>query len=158
MNLKFCQSCRRNDRGFTLIEVLIALTVMAGSVLLFSLALSQISYGRDRVNDDRQIEWHLFLNQLEYDLQDKTFLDSHASRFRLEKVEEGRTKDIYSYSLYQNMLRRNVNGLGHQPMLMRIQSLNVSQAHEKLVLTVVFDNEETYTANIKVRLTSDDRN
>lgn len=154
---KSCRWSLRNERGFTLLEVIIALAVTAGSVLLFSLALTQIGHARDKVNDDRQIEWHLFLNQLEYDLRDKTFIDSQPNRFRMQGHNETTgALETYTYSFYKDLIRRSVNGMGHQPMLMRARSFTVDQSGEQLKLNVVFDNEEAYTARLKVRPKSDD--
>ncbi|WP_410262759.1 prepilin-type N-terminal cleavage/methylation domain-containing protein, partial [Alkalibacterium sp.] len=47
----------KQEQGFSLLEVIITLSIISSCVLLFSLAISQIGSTRAAVKDDRQIEW-----------------------------------------------------------------------------------------------------
>src|SRR5699024_6624881 len=73
----------RNESGFTLLEALIVLMMSSSIMLLLVGGLLQITKINQKIIDDsqfieetvetvagdRQIEWHLFLNQLEFELQ-----------------------------------------------------------------------------------------
>ena len=70
----------QNENGFTLVEVLLSLFVTTAIIFFLSTGLIQsrvikkelvtdstsINQNADTVSGQRQIEWHLFLNQLEF--------------------------------------------------------------------------------------------
>lgn len=149
--LKYSLSSGKNEDAVTLIETLIALNVLMGCVLFFSLALTQIQAVRTTLNDERQIEWHLFLNQLEYDLRDKGLVSHSSQSINVKQINEGVVQsDVISYSLSNTMIRRTVSSKGHQPMLTKVKSLNVGRKDDQLLLKVVFENNESYSARVKV--------
>ncbi|GEN51291.1 competence type IV pilus minor pilin ComGF [Alkalibacterium pelagium] len=148
---KYCQSSGKNDQGLTLIECLISIQVISSMVLLFSFALSQFAALERQVNDDRQIEWHLFLNYLEQDLRDKVVTDVKGETITFKKVVDGVVLDEpMTYNRYKNLYRRSVRGLGHHPVLMKVSQLSVEKKSDQLILKVTFDNQESYKGMLKV--------
>jgi competence protein ComGF len=120
-------------------------------VLLFSFALSQFAALERQVNDDRQIEWHLFLNYLEQDLRDKVVTDVKGETITFKKVVDGVVLDEpMTYNRYKNLYRRSVRGLGHHPVLMKVSQLSVEKKSDQLILKVTFDNQESYKGMLKV--------
>lgn len=150
---RFSPSAGRNEQGFTLLELLVTLSVTSISVLLFSAALTQLSAVRNRTNDDRQIEWHLFLNQLEYDMKDNVLRDVVSNRIRMWEVVDGEVQNnTIAYNLNSNnRYVRTRNGAGQQLMLMKIERLSLSRTGDQIQIRVVFQNGERYSARIKVR-------
>lgn len=133
--------------------MLVALNVMMGCVLFFSLALSQIQSLRSHIEDDRQIEWHLFLNQMEYDLRDKVLVDVRSNAINVKQVKDGVIQtDSISYNHYNNMYRRTVNRSGHHPLLTKIKIIKVQQVEDFVQINVTFENNEAYQAKLKVEV------
>lgn len=75
----------KSDKGFSLIEVLITLGILSSCVLLLTFAISQIQTTRSLIKDERQIEWHLFINQLEHELRDSEEVYATKSELTLKK-------------------------------------------------------------------------
>lgn len=150
---KSSQSAGRNDQGFTLVEILIALSVTSLTVLLFSAVLTQLVTLRSQTNDDRQIEWHLFLNQLEYDMKDTVLRDVVSNRIRMWEVHDGIVqRDFVSYNLNTNKRYvRTRNNAGQQLMLMKIESMSLNRTGSKIEIRVTFQNGERYSGRIKVK-------
>lgn len=146
------QSAGRSEEGFTLIELLVTLSVTSVSVLLFSAALTQLITVRNQTNDDRQIEWHLFLNQLEYDMQDTVLMDVVSNRIRMREVKDGEIQsDVIAYNLNTNKRYvRTRNGAGQQLMLMQIEAMSLKRIGNQIQISVTFQNGETYSGRIKV--------
>lgn len=150
---KLSQSAGKTDRGFSLIEVLLALSVSTLTILLFSAILTQLVTVRNQTNDDRQIEWHLFLNQLEHDIEDNVLRDVANNRIRMWEVKEGVVqRDFIGYNLNssKNVVRTR-NGLGQQLMLMHIDSLSINRMGNKIELMVTFQNGESFSGRVKVQ-------
>lgn len=146
------QSAGRSEEGFTLIELLVTLSVTSVSVLLFSAALTQLITVRNQTNDDRQIEWHLFLNQLEYDMHDTVLMDVVSNRIRMREVKDGEIQsDVIAYNLNTNKRYvRTRNGAGQQLMLMQIEAMSLKRIGNQIQISVTFQNGETYSGRIKV--------
>ncbi len=141
----------QNEDGLTLIELLVALNVMVGCVFFFSLALTQIQSVQATISEDRQIEWHLFLNQMEYELRDKVLVSKTASTLNVKQIKDGVIQnDSISYNLYNDMYRRTVNRTGHQPLLTKLKTLKVQHDHTLLRIEVTFQNDESYSARLKL--------
>ncbi|WP_423188791.1 competence type IV pilus minor pilin ComGF [Alkalibacterium sp. f15] len=143
---------KRQEQGFSLLEVIITLSIVSSCVLLFSFAISQIGSTRAAVKDDCQIEWHLFVNQLEYELTGSEGVRTSRDKLTFEKfdIEEQKMKTI-SYERYYKIIRRQVGSLGHQPILLEVSSINFSLVEETLDIAVVFNNGESYSAKFRVR-------
>ncbi|OJF94304.1 competence type IV pilus minor pilin ComGF [Alkalibacterium sp. 20] len=142
---------KREEQGFSLLEVIITLSIVSSCVLLFSFAISQIGATRAAVKDDRQIEWHLFINQLEFELTGSEDVRTSRDKLTFERfdVEEQLVKSI-SYERYYKIIRRQVGSKGHQPILLEVSSINFSLVEQTLEIDVVFNNGETYSAKFRV--------
>lgn len=151
--LKSSLSAGRSECGFTLIEILVALSVTSLSVILFSAVFTQLITIRNQTHDDRQIEWHLFLNQLEYDMRENVLRDVVSNRIRMYEVKEGIVQgDIISYNLTSNKrYARSRNSEGHQLMLMQIESMSLNRKEDQIQIRVTFQNGETFSGRMKVR-------
>jgi len=137
----------KSDKGFSLLEVMITLSVLSSCVLLFSFAISQIQTTRARVKDERQIEWHLFVNQLEYELSESERVTATKNKLTVEKFDPvDQVARAVTYERYFKIIRRQVGSLGHQPILMEVSAVAFSLSDERLSVTVDFENGETYHA------------
>lgn len=142
----------KREEGFTLLELLVALSVSSICFLLLAIGVNQIRRIHEEMKNDPQIEWHLFLNQLEHYVQDSEFVrvEKDALVVRKAREDNGRMEQI-SYSRYNNMIRRQVFGEGHQPMLMHLRSFTFAKEKEMIILQAEFQNGDSYRARLNVR-------
>ena len=141
-----------NDKGFTLLETVLALLVFVLCFSLFSMAVKQVQSIRNTQQSDRQLEWHLFLNQFEYDIKEKQLKEMVKEEvvFKQANVKTGGTDNV-SYKRNLQKLIRQVNSEGYQPMLMKLRKLNFSLKEHFLVIQVEFTNGETYQSQINLQ-------
>lgn len=157
-------SLKNNESGFTLFEALLA--VMLSSVILLFLCTSiqQLKNINERIIGDaqtnlsakskvkgsRQIEWHLFLKQLERYLED-TKLVSSTSYSLIVKEESDKnieTKYGRTESGYRSFYRSKNNG--HNILLTDIKRFSLEVNGEWLHLHFTFQNNEEYSGKIWV--------
>ena len=141
-----------NDEGFTLLEAILALLVFALCFSLFSMTVKQVQSIRNAQQSDRQLEWHLFLNQFEYDLKENQLKEvtKEVVVFKQPNVTTGGTDNV-SYKRNLQKLIRQVNSVGYQPMLMKLRKLNFNLKGNFLVIQVEFMNGETYQSQINLQ-------
>lgn len=162
MNLK-------NETGFTLLEALIALLLTSSIMMLLLGAILQtktinnkivsdsqnFTESPNRIEGDRQIEWHLFLNQLENDLKDKVNVKEYRTYFyaysknvetnSLEKIEYRRP---VSGESRRNFIRLKNNG--NVRMLTGVEIPEFERDGNWLTLKFSFRNGEIFTGRIWV--------
>lgn len=151
--------------GFTLIEALISLMLSSVIILLLSGGILQAGkvkevivadaqndiYHTSDVVGDRQIEWHLFLNQFENYLQgtiNPRVVGSSITVSEWNEEVNRYTDVVYSRpeSNQLNFARRNMGG--HNRMLSRIGTLSFKQKLGWLQIEVRFLNGEEYQGRI----------
>ena len=123
-------------RAFTLLESLIALVVISGSLLLFQ-AMSQLLVSEVRYQKrSEQKEWLLFVDQLEAEL----------NRAQFEKVENARLylkqdgKPISLGKSKSNDFRKtDASGRGYQPMVYGLKSARIYQEGQVVHFNFYFD-------------------
>ena len=123
-------------KGFTLLESLIALIVISGSLLLFQsmsrLLVSEVRYQQR----SEQKEWLLFVDQLEAEL----------NRTQFEKVENDRLylkqdgKSISMGKSKSNDFRKtDASGRGYQPMVYGLKSAHIYQNGQNVYFNFQFE-------------------
>ena len=116
-------------RAFTLLESLVSLIVISGSLLLFQ-AMSQLLVSEVRYQQrSEQKEWLLFVDQLEAEL----------NRTQFEKVENDRLylkqdgKSISMGKSRSNDFRKtDASGRGYQPMVYGLKSAHIQEKGQEL--------------------------
>ena len=123
-------------RAFTLLESLVALIVISGSLLLFQ-SMSQLLVSEVRYQQKSdQKEWLLFVDQLEAEL----------NRTQFEKVENDRLylkqdgKSISMGKSKSNDFRKtDASGRGYQPMVYGLKSAHIYQKGQKVHFNFQFE-------------------
>lgn len=152
--------------GFTLLEALVALMLSSMIILLLSSGIMQVNkISETLVNDseqmaeesnlirgDRQIEWHLFLNQLETYLEGTINPRVHSDYFIVnEWEEEGNQYVTTRYErrgALENFTRSKFGG--NNRMLTGIQKLHFEKQEGWLHLNFKFRTGEEYLGRIWV--------
>ena len=123
-------------RAFTLLESLVALIVISGSLLLFQ-SMSQLLVSEVRYQQkSEQKEWLLFVDQLEAEL----------NRTQFEKVENDRLyikqdgKSISMGKSKSNDFRKtDASGRGYQPMIYGLKSAHIYQKGQNVHFNFQFE-------------------
>lgn len=140
-----------DQKGFTLIEALAALFILVLCISLLSFATTQYRTIRKETFEDRQLEWHMFLNQFEYDIEGLVFVNAKPNELEFKLLDDkGMFKETIYYERHFEVLRRRTGAGGHQPMLMKVKTLNFVQNKSFLEITVTFLNQETYHAQLSI--------
>ena len=137
MELKNYWRLRKSKaRAFTLLESLVALVVISGSLLLFQsmsrLLVSEVRYQQK----NEQKEWLLFVDQLEAEL----------NRAQFEKVENDRLyikQDGKSISMGKSksddFRKTDASGRGYQPMVYGMKSAHIYQNGQNVHFNFQFE-------------------
>lgn len=138
-----------NHKGFTLIEAVTALFVFTLCFSLFSIAVKQLHTVRNAQQSDRQLEWHLFLNQFEYDIKNFQLFEVTTSKAAFTQLVKGaESPEKITYRRDMQKLVRQVGSQGHQPMLMKLRKLTFQLKGSFLVIQAEFMNGEKYQSQI----------
>lgn len=111
-------------RAFTLLESLIALVVISGSLLLFQ-AMSQLLVLEVRYQQrSEQREWLLFVDQLESELEHSHFEKVDKDRIYLK--QDGKEISM-GKSRSDDFRKTDSSGRGYQPMVYGLKSARIQQ-------------------------------
>ena len=111
-------------RAFTLLESLVALIVISGSLLLFQ-SMSQLLVSEVRYQQrSEQKEWLLFVDQLEAELNLAQFEKVENDRLYLK--QEGKPISM-GKSKSNDFRKTDASGRGYQPMVYGLKSAHIYQ-------------------------------
>lgn len=123
-------------RAFTLLESLVALFVVSGSLLLFQ-AMSQLLVSEVRYQQrSEQKEWLLFVDQLEAELNQSRFEKVENDRLYLK--QNGRPISI-GKSKSDDFRKTDASGRGYQPMVYGLKSARIYQEGQVVHFHFHFD-------------------
>ena len=123
-------------RAFTLLESLVALVVVSGSLLLFQ-AMSQLLVSEVRYQQrSEQKEWLLFVDQLEAELNQSRFEKVENDRLYLK--QNGRPISI-GKSKSDDFRKTDASGRGYQPMVYGLKSARIYQEGQVVHFNFYFD-------------------
>ena len=130
MELKNYWRLRKSKaRAFTLLESLVALIVISGSLLLFQ-AMSQLLVSEVRYQQkNEQKEWLLFVDQLEAELNRARFEKVENDRLYLK--QDGRPISI-GKSRSDDFRKTDASGRGYQPMVYGLKSARIQEKGQEL--------------------------
>lgn len=156
-----------NDSGFTLLESLLALMLSMTILLLLVSGILQlgkihelvvseaqtISSSANRVFENRQIEWHIFLNQLENNLKNTKLISHSSNQIQVIEINKknGKEQNIrygQAYTGNKNFYRNNNNG--YNEMLTGIQTFHLNVSADYLTLLFTFQNGEQYEGMLRI--------
>ena len=117
----------RKIRAFTLLESLIALIVISGSLLLFQ-AMSQLLISEVRYQQQsEQKEWLLFVDQLEVELDRSKFEKVEGNRLYMK--QDGKEIAI-GKSKSDDFRKTDASGRGYQPMIYGLKSAQITEENQ----------------------------
>lgn len=134
-----------NDKGYTLLESLFQLVVFVIFSHIFVLIMLWITEMKSTVLANEHTKWELFVydaNMYFVDVTSFEVNDTHS------KITFQTPDGLYSIERYQNIIRKQVENHGHEPLLIGIKSGRFYYENEELTIVVEFPNgikkERTY--------------
>ena len=122
-------------KAFTLLEALIALFVLSGSVLLFQSMTRLLASEVQTRQHSEQREWLLFADQLEVELTRSSF--EKVENNRLYMKQDGKVI-AFGKASGQDFRKTNANGKGYQPMVYDVKKAEISQENELVRIRLLF--------------------
>ena len=114
-------------RAFTLLESLVALLVISGSLLLFQ-SMSQLLVSEVRYQQkSEQKEWLLFVDQLEAELNRAQFEKVENDRLYLK--QDGKPISM-GKSRSDDFRKTDASGRGYQPMVYGLKSAQITEENQ----------------------------
>ncbi|WP_089738577.1 competence type IV pilus minor pilin ComGF [Gracilibacillus ureilyticus] len=119
----------RKDAGFTLISLIVTMAIIM-TVLLFSAQLLHTALLQDRSSDFKTLQFFHFLEE-ELFMASQYYIDNNKLVFITDSDEK------VTYSQYNDVIRRQVNGRGHEIILRNVEKVLMNRLEgEKLLLIV----------------------
>ncbi|AND80497.1 competence type IV pilus minor pilin ComGF [Streptococcus pantholopis] len=123
--------------AFTLLECLIALLVISGSVLVYEALTASVMANVHYLSDNYQENWLLFSQQLYTELE-----GSHLDKVEHNKLYISRDgqKLALGKSKSDDFRKTHADGRGYQPMLYGVESSQISQNGHIVTINLTFKN------------------
>jgi competence protein ComGF len=102
----------RNERAFTLIEALLALSIFTTIVFFVMPMLQVLLHNIDSTSSVQQFEWDVFCSQVKKEVRMSSRVEVISGRLYLTKEP-----DTIVYEKYGSNIRRRVNSTGHEIIL-----------------------------------------
>lgn len=140
-NRKKNVSFRNGSPAFTLLETILSITIILSISSLIPLFFQCYNKTIQISNIDQTTEWQLFLIQTRLELEKATNIQIDRN-----KLSFSNGKDLITYSKYNDLVRRQVNGKGHEPLLTNVKDYQLIKKEKQLHLTVQDSNTQIYTS------------
>ncbi|MED3744515.1 competence type IV pilus minor pilin ComGF [Peribacillus psychrosaccharolyticus] len=134
----------QNKSGFTLVELLVSLSIF---LAISSLILQMLTNVHTSLRTDVGInpkEWEIFLNQFKRQVYLST--DQKVSGNKLYLTVKN--NEIVLFEQYGDKLRRRVNGTGHDVVLQNVSRLSMKKEGKVIVIEVTDKGGKLYTRSI----------
>jgi competence protein ComGF len=134
----------QNEKGFTLVEMLIAFIVFCMLASFFPLAIKTIASHNDMEPRNQRLEWEVFLSQLKKEARVSSQITVSGDKLHLQKNGE-----TILYEKYGSNLRRRVNYTGHETLLQNVESVRFIKITGGFGIHVQDFEQVEYDANIR---------
>lgn len=134
-----------NEKGYTLLEALFQVVVFVILSHVFILIMLWYSEMKSTVFAVEQTKWELFVYDVNTYFVDVVSFEVSGNNSKITfEIPEG----LYSIEQYQNIIRKQVKNLGHEPVLIGVKTCEFYYKNEELTIFVEFLNgikkERTY--------------
>ncbi|KOS68076.1 hypothetical protein AEA09_05580 [Lysinibacillus contaminans] len=134
-----------NEKGYTLLEALFQVVVFMIFSHIFVLIMLWVTEMKSTVMAIEQTKWELFVYDVNMYFVDVTSFEVNEVN---SKITFQTPNGLYSMERYQNIIRKKVDNLGHEPLLIGIKTCQFYYEDEELTIVVEFPNgikkERTY--------------
>ena len=134
--VSYCQ----NDRGYSFINMLLSFFIYTIIITSLTLILHFLISNAQHPDDLKPFEWELFVIQLQRELKEASDINVNRTEVTLTNKEG---QDV-SINHYQNLIRRQVFGRGHEIFLLNVKNVEFQQVNSGVSLTVKSDSGKIY--------------
>ena len=126
-----------SESGYTFVNAVLQMSIFLLFSQLFLLTVHYIYQTEDRLTNVTDMEWAIFVRQVDSYLVkvDSIILQEDPVGIRYTVNQEE-----YDIEYYPNMVRKQKNKVGHEPLLMNVENLAVSMSERSLTFQVRFKN------------------
>ncbi|MBO1308197.1 prepilin-type N-terminal cleavage/methylation domain-containing protein [Enterococcus sp. 669A] len=126
---------QRRSQGFTLLECLVALLVLSGSILLLHGLIKHISKVEQQLSVYHNREWEVGLLQLENELKGFEYYNTEAHALVLK---DNVNNDVRIERI-NSTVRKSYKG-GHQPLFTQVYAFKCRKVGKTVELNVTFND------------------
>ena len=139
-----------NQEGYTLVDGIIQLSVLMLFSQVFAVTVGWTNKIEESITNPLDTEWALFVQNVETYLND---IDSLIIQKEQPGIRFKKGGEEYDIELYQNLIRKQKNRLGHEQMLLHVKSIAISIEGQNLYFSVDFSNgmEKEHTFYVTFR-------
>ncbi len=132
-----------NDKGFTLVEMLVTFSILLVILSLISPFLSVVF--RDNNDQFNKLEWQILIQQMKMEVREASEITVSKNNSVFFKNPSG---ELVSFEKYNDKIRRRVNGKGHEVLLQQITDVTFESKTDGFLISVVTVDGNTYQAVI----------
>jgi competence protein ComGF len=127
-----------NEKAFTLIEALLALSIFSMIVFFTTPILQVMLRNIDSHTSTQEMEWEVFCSQIKKEIR----MSSHAEVVS-GKLFLTQDPDTIVYEKYGSNIRRRVNSTGHEIILQNVEGFTFTLLNDCIKVTVkdIWGNE-----------------
>ena len=124
------------NKGFTLLESLVALLMLSGILLLLS-GLIQHAHKMEQVlSGYHQLEWEIFLLQLDNELHEVKYIGTSQTEISTEIESKGKMVPLVIKKVNNRIIKRQSGG--NQPLLMGVNQFVCQEKNNGVDFVVTF--------------------
>jgi competence protein ComGF len=136
-----------NNRGFTLVEMLLAFSIFSLIVSFLPLMLPIIIDERPLDERIQRLEWEVFISQIKKEIRMGQRVTVLNQRIQLEMDGQ-----IIIYEKYGSNLRRRVDGKGHEILIQKVEDFRFEKLVNGILVTITDTYGHQYREEIRVLL------
>ncbi|MDR4888920.1 competence type IV pilus minor pilin ComGF [Fredinandcohnia sp. QZ13] len=132
-----------NEKGFTLVEMLVTFSILL-VILAFIAPFLSVIY-RDSGEQFNKLEWQILLQQMKMEIREaREITVSSSGSVSFYNV----AGDVVSFEKYTDKIRRRVNSKGHELLLQHITDVTFEPRTNGFMIKVLTVDGKTYQALI----------
>lgn len=122
--------------AFTLLECLVSLLVIAGSIQLYVGLTKVVASHNEYLSQSQEDDWLLFCQQMQGELRGAQF--NRLNHHKLY-VTKGQKSLAFGKSATGDFRKTNASGRGYQPMLFNVREVQMSKEDNVVQIEFIFE-------------------
>lgn len=116
----------KNNKGFTMIEMLLSLSFLLIILALIPILIKSIYTLKDNAIDHTNYELIMFRKDLSEEIKDCKVIIDYSNK----RIKCIRNKNSTEYTLLNSKIFKSINGKGNITLLNNVERLNIQQLHQ----------------------------
>ncbi|MCU9613857.1 competence type IV pilus minor pilin ComGF [Caldibacillus lycopersici] len=134
---------RKNEHGYTFLELILSLFLFTLITMFIATTTPMLRYHSYTSEIREQMEWDNFIQQAKREIRNSDRLYLSSGRLFLYAGQK-----VIKYEKYGNLLRRQVDGEGHEVLLYNTYAVQFKALQKAIKISIERDNAKTYSAII----------